>query len=81
VILRFTTGRPSANLLCVNPDQSPYRVSWATQHTESVQLTTPNGSVSGQPNASHQFCGSTGDRVGLVATGPGGETKSSLTLN
>ncbi len=79
-IIRFTSGRPSGPLLCQDRNQSPFQASWTTENTDSVTLGLPNGTHRGGPTGQYSFCGSTGDTISIVATGPGGQDKSSTRL-
>jgi RNA polymerase sigma factor (sigma-70 family) len=81
VIVRFIGERPGGILLCPERTQGPFEAQWSTEHVESVILTMPSGGThKGGPEGSHKFCGVTGDRITLVATGPGGETKATVVL-
>ncbi len=80
VIVRFTSRLGGNNRICADDAQRPYEAIWATEHTTSVTLTLPNGTHRGGASGTHAFCGSRGDRIGLVAVGPGGEDKATTNL-
>lgn len=80
-IIRFTKRRPAGPLLCADSSQGPFEAIWTADNTDSVSLRLPNGtSRSGSASGSYKFCGTTGDVIRLVATGPGGTAESTVTL-
>lgn len=82
VIVRFTSRRSDSQAPCNGRAQRVYDAIWATERTSSVGLSLPGGvSRTGKASGSVSFCGAPGDTIILVASGPGGSTKDSTTLN
>ncbi|MGB5759480.1 MAG: hypothetical protein WBM50_21380 [Acidimicrobiales bacterium] len=45
-----------------------------------MTLSLPNGTHQGGPTGQYSFCGSSGDTIRILASGPGGQDKASTTL-